>query len=135
MQEFTASIEGLDTLESTLTMLVRDTTRRVIESSFADLRDAVMLQFRTEGRAYSERWQPRKDPHDQTRPTLVRTGRLLRSLTVARDGEHIEQILAGPGSQLVGIFGTAVPYANPLQLGTSCGLPARPILTDGMLDQ
>lgn len=125
----TIELEGLDTA---IDRALDQARRFALTRAFDELRSRVAEQFLTQGTAYSTRWSERKAKTQTNRPLLVQTGRLLASLIDQNHPEHIEQILAGEGATLVGIFGTAVPYAHPLQFGTRY-MPARPILTERML--
>lgn len=128
--ELLASIE-LQQLQGALDLALEEASRSALTAAFEELRSRVAEQFLTQGPAYGSRWANRQPPTG-SRPLLVLTGRLLSSLVNRDDPEHIEQILAGPGSTLVGIFRTGVPYANPLHFGTR-HMPGRPLLTERML--
>lgn len=79
------------------------------------LREAAEKQFVTEGGHASGGWPPLADSTNRDRvrqgfppvhPIMRRTERLLRSLTVRGDSEHVEE---ASGDSLR--FGTLVPYA------------------------
>lgn len=114
--------------------VLEDFKQKAVADAFAELKSRVADQFLTEGAAYGTRWTRRRSglKPDTNRPLLILTGRLLSSLVNKEHQEHIEKILAGEGSTLTGIFGTRVPYANPLHFGTN-QMPARPIFTEAML--
>lgn len=134
--ELTASltIEGLDEVDRLLTQALTEATQQAIREAFQRGRTAAAQQFATQGTAYDSPWTPRKKETRQTRghPILVQSGNLRQSLTQQHHPLHLEQILAGPGSELTGIFGTRVSYAAFHQFGTR-HLPARTILTPEML--
>ena len=98
-----------------------------------DFREMIARQFASEGRAEGTPWAARKsvgavhEPPTTQRaiyesPLLVRTGALLRSLTVRGAAGHVERLEA----QSLAI-GTSLPYALFHQTGTR-RMPARPII-------
>lgn len=131
--ELTASIQfDAAAFQRAATTALDQAAELALRSAFSQLRSRAAEQFLTEGQAWGTRWSERKAKKDRNRPLLLLTGRLLSSLIDQQSPDHIEQILAGPGSTLVGIFGTGVPYAHPLHFGTR-RMPPRPILTPPML--
>lgn len=120
----TVALQGFD---AALTGALAEASAQAIETAFEQLRAEEAEQFSTQGATFGQPWPPRKRPASW--PLLDRTGRLLGSLTDVRNPEHVEQILAGPGSQLLGIFGTAVEYAPFHHLGTR-KLPRRILLPE-----
>lgn len=127
----TASVEAPD-LGEVLTRLVSLTSEQAVRQALENLREAVSLQFLTEGAAYGQAWPDRKDHRDPGRPLLVASGRLLESYTDENSPEHLEEVTFPSGSP-VGIFGSAVPYARFHEFGTRF-LPARPVLTEALLE-
>lgn len=112
--------------------VIKDATGLGIENAFERLRAEAAAQFATQGSAFGSPWPPRNPDRSPGRPLLVLTGRLRGSWTDQENPEHVEEILAGPGSEVIGLFGTAVPYAGFHEFGTR-RLPAKPVLTPQLL--
>lgn len=120
-----AEISGLENLGDALTQVLRDAQRQAIEEMFARLRAEERLQFATAD--WFAAWPPRVK--NAPWPLLQKTGWLRDSLSDQSHPLHVEQILAGEGSQVTGIFGTAVKYAQFINEGTR-HLPPRQLLPD-----
>ena len=122
--QFLGTVELLG-LDEALAATLQSATRQAIEQTLEILRAEEAEQFATQGASFGQPWPPRKRPAPW--PLLIKSGRLLGSLTDQGNPEHVEQILAGPGSQVTGLFGTTVPYAKFHHLGTRA-LPRRILL-------
>ena len=110
----TLALHGLD---AALKGAIAAASAQAIQQTFEQLRAEEVMQFATEGDYFGHPWPPAKRP--AAHPLMIASGRLLESLTSRDSPEHVEEILAGEGSQLTGLFGTKVPYARFHQHGKS----------------